>query len=457
MEPHRHSSNHLSLASLLTIGLLFQACTPMPARETTAGSPPDHAGFAPTGSPDWPAGPDRRTSTSGEIYLANLDSQLGSLEQRISLRPNDRDLARLAELRYHRFQVLGNLADAEAARRLLDEARARPHDAAIDLASVQVLFGFHEFELAREILEHARAAGAAEESIARWRHAIASATGLVEQPREVPTLSADQTANQTADQASDPVALVQAAADELERGRPQAATALLKRAQESYVDSSPYVLAWIHVQQGIVFLRYGDHERARVFFDAAHQRFPQYALATEHLAETELALGNTTAALNLYRQVAAQTGHPEFLYRQSLTERDAGQASRAAKLAAQARQDYLDLVARYPLMYADHAAGYFLESGDVLRAYQLAVQNYRARQDISASALLIEVGFAAQRRATDVDALGTDTLTGSRTPDPRQLCAVLSQIRHSGYAPPELRDGDFDQKCATQFAIATIR
>ena len=52
--------------------------------------------------------------------------------------------------------------------------------------------------------------------------------------------------------------------------------------------------------------------QAQRYFAAAHERLPQYFLATEHPAETELLLGNALRAVSLYQQVSEQTKNPLF-------------------------------------------------------------------------------------------------------------------------------------------------
>ena len=393
------------MATVWAAGLLLAGAShaqgPMPQPPD-----PDLAAALALVGPAWPADTRRRATTSGDIYLANLDSQIAALRVRVQRLADDRSLARLALLRYHRFQVLGTLPDAVAARTLLEAARARSHHVAVDLAAAQVLLGFHEFERSQQAVHAAARAGAAPDVIGARQAAIDAATGVTA-----------ETAAQTGPAAAEPATHVLAAADYADRGEPAAASRLLKQAQDDYADTSPYELSWLHVQQGIVFLRYGELEAARRFFAAAHERFPQYALATEHLAEAELALGRPETARRLYARVAEQTDHPEFWYRLSLAERQLGLAAAADTHATRARQGYETLLKDHPAMYADHAARYLLANGEAARAHELAQANYRQRRTVGAANLLIE--------------------TAVEVGDRELACRLLDRIRTTGYAPPE--------------------
>lgn len=327
---------------------------------------------------DWPVSTERRATTDGGIYLANLNGQIAALEQRLDARPDPRLSAQQARLLYHRFQVLGRLEDAEAARDMLSLA-ARNAGAQASLDYAHVLIGFHEFDKASEALDAAARHEALAPEVAAVRQAIAQARGQVKpmlEPRDV------------SPRTPSPVSLVSQAAAWLDHDRPELASKLLRLAQDRYTDSSPYTLAWIQVHQGIVFLEYEDYESARLFFAAAHERFPQYTLAAEHLAETELALGNPETAARIYREVAERTGHPEFHFQLSQAESQLGNDEKAAQSVQLARQGYERLVERYPLMYADHAVDFYVGMGDREQAVELAQANLSQRQDKRSEALL---------------------------------------------------------------------
>src|SRR5262249_36838454 len=82
-----------------------------------------------------------------------------------------------------------------------------------------------------------------------------------------------------------------------------AAESLFVKAQHYYRDVSPFPVAWLYVQQGLMWLREDKLERARELFEAAHTRLLSYTTAQGHLAMVEAALGrheHTGALLRMW-------------------------------------------------------------------------------------------------------------------------------------------------------------
>ncbi|NNF66044.1 MAG: hypothetical protein HKM98_00890, partial [Gammaproteobacteria bacterium] len=291
----------------MIFALLLHGCATLD-REDLKASITSEAGQAKALiGPDWPQSNPRLT-TSGDLYMRNLDTQIQSLQELNSIKGNDSLLPRLAGLLYHRFQINGRLPDAEQARSLLATAHGRDHGVEVDLLYAEVLMGFHEFSMAADVLASANAANTRE--LAALQSRIRLATGQQTDPPDLQDRS--------------PTGLANRANVLFDQGQMLAASRLLREAQERYRNTAPYLLSWIHLQQGIFFLRSGDYESARQFFSAARGRLPQYATAVEHLAETEFALGNNRIAAELYRSVAQQTDNPEFYYQLSRVERAEG-------------------------------------------------------------------------------------------------------------------------------------
>ena len=369
---------YLTALSLALVGLLALA-VPRLIERAQLGEEVDQA-RALIGS-DWPQLVAARPTTSGEIYLANLDGQVEALRLRLARGADDRLLARLALLRYHRFQITGDIREAEAARQILSEAWNDDAGPELATAYARVLIGFHEFDQADAVLSSVEAAGGAEDPVAELRDSLARIRGKAWTDEPGQPLPAENTLA--------PATRAGQAADLAANGQPAAAASLLKAVQDSYNDTSPYTLAWIHVQQGIIFLGLEDYGSARVFFSAAYQRFPQYTLAAEHLAETELALGHFEAAAALYRTVAERSGHPEFYHQLSKAERALGNEAAAKRFESLALEGYEALVEKYPRMYADHAARYYIDIGAREPALALANLNLAQRNDPMARALLV--------------------------------------------------------------------
>lgn len=363
--------------------------------------------------PTWPLQPSAYRTTSGAIYLGNVDARIDEYRRIIAERNLAVHRVALAGDLYHRFRVTGRLADAEEAMTLLDAAIVADPTAAqaYQLRGV-VRSGFHRFREALADLDAAQTHGAKATDLAATRREIELALGDYAKLRNEFEHSTDVTPNF--------YELAHRADLRVMQGDLAGATFLYRAAQTQYRDTNPVPLAWLHVQQGIALLRFGKVEEARDFFAAAHARLPQYYLATEHLAECEAALGNTERARELYRAVIAQTGNPEFVAALSGLEREAGNAADADRLARDAEAGYETLLASYASAYAQHAAEFFIEIGKPERAYALAQQNLTVRRDIGSWILLANAASAAG--------------------DMPAACEARARVQATGLKPPEIAD-----------------
>lgn len=355
---------------------------------------------------DWPASKDAISTTDGAIYVNNLNSQIRVLDHRLASQQQATTRVMLAGLLYNRFQLLGRVEDAVKARDLLqqgmDENLLHPDEL---LVFAIILSGLHEFDQAEQVIAAAEERGGKAGRIGKARAQVLASRQLPAQA----VISATP---------ADYVNAVQQAASLLEQGQLYAASLQLQRAQWLYQDSNPFPLAWIHLQQGVAFLRYQQFEQARVFFAAAHERLPEYYLATEHLAETEALLGNWQRSAELYREVSAQTDQPAFWHGLQQAETALGNKSDADEAAQLADQNYQTLLQDYPLTFADHAVYYYLDTGRVQRALELAELNFSNRQDVTAQLALAEALVANGQQP--------------------QACARVKAIRQAGLFPPEI-------------------
>ena len=82
-----------------------------------------------------------------------------------------------------------------------------------------------------------------------------------------------------------------------ERGDVAAAERFFGESRDRFRGVSPFPLALLDFQRGLMWMTQGDLHRARIWFGAAHRRLPAYAPAQGHLAEVEAALGEPEAAI----------------------------------------------------------------------------------------------------------------------------------------------------------------
>jgi hypothetical protein len=408
-----------TVLSAVVATLLLAGC----ATTRDAASP-----AAPLAAPDpvWPLDTQAYRTTSAAIYLGNLDARIEELRRLVAERDRNEHRTALAGSLYHRYRVVGRLEDAEEALRLLDAAvAAEPEVTEHRLLRAVVLGGFHRFADALADLEAAEAAGLPREAAHKARRELQLALGDYAPLREefARALELSPEFDELAHRAD--LRLLQ--------GEPAAAEFLFRAAQAQFRDVNPVPLAWLHVQQGIAYLRHGRVDEARRFFAAAHARLPQYYLATEHLAECEARLGNHAAARELYRAVIAQTGNPEFVAALAGVERAAGDDAEATRLEAEALKGYEALLARHPAAFGQHAAEFLIQIGQAERADALARQNLALRRDVGSWIL------AAQ--------------TAEAVGDLPRACAARDRAVETSMRPPELAKLDgLAARCRTHVA-----
>ncbi len=362
-------------------------------------------------------------TTDGRLYLNNLDATISNLQGLVSSRAPDLMMLQLSRSLYNRFRIVGSMADMEQARALAEQAvRAMPMQSDTWLLLAKLQASFHEFAPALESLQkaeeldvHATGVPAVAAAIVRYEIEQAMTGGMV-----APNLAGLPEPRALAE-------FVQRANDAINLGDLSKADELMTRAQYIYQDSNPFPLAWLHVQQGIAFLRFGDPARARVFFQAAHDRLPAYYLATEHLAEAELLSGNAEAAARLYQEVYLQTANPEFLGGLAMAQALMHDENSAATMA-RAFQEYDALVEHHPAMYWQHAAKFYLKQGNAEKAMALAERNLGIRQDLQS--LILFASAAAHVGATDAacDTFDLSMGSGSRPPELLTLQNELTPV-----------------------------
>jgi tetratricopeptide (TPR) repeat protein len=364
--------------------------------------------------PNYPLTVAARPTTSGESYLAHLQ---GRLQRNPS---NAAQAVALAGVRYQRYQILGNLQDLDAAfaeAKLQASAAGASDEAKLLWATLAAYM--HEFDDAERALN-----GLSPDKTAALRQEVAIARGKAKSDSQLPSALAE--GREYAD-------LVARAGHCVDQGDLFCATQNYHQAQFLYSDVAPLPLAWLHTQQGIALLRFGHAKEAIPFFEAALERVPNYYLAAEHRAECLGLVGRFEEARTQYLSVIEQTGNPEYMAGLAAMEKAAGNASAAQSWQEQAALGYQKRLALFPNAYAQHAVGFYLEAGELVRAHQLAEQNLKLRQDVGSYVLRAEVASAEHAQ--------------------KDFCTAYVNAKASGLNPPELAALHAD---AARFSCADI-
>jgi tetratricopeptide (TPR) repeat protein len=293
--------------------------------------------------------------------------------------------AELVDLFLLRAEILGVIGDFERAKDLAEAMVTAAPDKAISyLARAQVRAALHLFESATADLDEAARRGAHVSQTRGSRAAILAALGrydealaLRREAREArPTLST---------MGGEAMVLG-------EMGRVEEAARLFEEAPRSYRNTSPFPIAQLELQEGLMWERAGTRRRARELFEAARERLPAYAHAVSHLAAIE----PYARAIELLRPVVDRSDNPEYAAQLAELYRRRGEASEADALLERAKARWDVLIDKFPEAFADHAARFWLGAGgDRPKALGLAKRNAALRRTEASLDLLLSAALAA--------------------------------------------------------------
>lgn len=376
----------LALASLSLSGLPLTGCNdtssgpdsspPQAQAEADQGPRPEAA----VGDRDLPLG-FKRPTTAGPQAAKNLGAQIDGYEAQLRRRPQDVGLmSQIIDLRLSRTQFLGSYDDFSRAEALADAAVAVDEAAGRRLRS-RVHTALHAFEAAEADL------GAAAQMSPAQAGTLALALGRDLTPHIAAAESAVE-ARRSYGNLTHLAALLAGA------GRFDDADAAYRAALAAYNDVSPFPVAWVAFQRGVMWGEMADRpDRALVLYREAVRRLPGYVVANVHLAELESEVGLKGLAIERLRSVL-NTADPEpaGLLAELLPSGD----PEGDALVAAAKAKYESLFEAYPLAFLDHGAEFFMGPGaDPARALALARKNLEIRQNDRAYLVGIEAALAA--------------------------------------------------------------
>jgi tetratricopeptide (TPR) repeat protein len=315
-------------------------------------------------------------ATDGEIAAINLESSRRSAWARFA---QDARLPGAAETVVERERLAAQfLGDLDALDRL--EALASQFARADDsfraaLVHAEVASTVHRFEDARGHLARAAVLGGPREAIERHTLTIDQACG---QRLDV-ALAARRRIVTATGRLDDLVPLGALLAD-LERFTE--ADEIYRQAFSSYNDASPFPLAWVSFQLGVLWgevVPEPDPNHAAGWYRRAIAYVPAYVRARVHLAEIYTSQGQTGDAETLLLP-ALSSGDPEVRWRLADVLNAQARFEEAKTLLDTARSGFDALLERHLLAFADHAAEFYVGSGnDCHRALSLARANVANR------------------------------------------------------------------------------
>jgi tetratricopeptide (TPR) repeat protein len=327
----------------------------------------------------WPAA-SRPTLTDGTIALLNLQAQIDGLEgHRTSA-----ETATLIDLLILRGLILGRISDYERAAQLADrQIGAATTDAATYMARARTRAVFHRFAEALDDVDNADRMSPHDTASKRERAAILQAQGRFDEALVTYAAAADR-----GGQFERAAALAGLWA---ERGEVDTAQRFYLDSLRSYRGISPFPVALLDFQLGVMWMRDTQLEKARMCFEAAIRRVPAYAAAQGHLAEVEADLGNSEAALARLYPLAVSSDDPDYAAQLARILGEMGLNDESSVWRRGAADRYDELTTAHPEAFADHAAEFWLGPGnDPEKALRLATLNLEVRKTPRACELLAQ-------------------------------------------------------------------
>lgn len=340
-------------------------------------------------------------TTDGIDAVNGLSGQIEALEAMVSQGdPRGRRRADLIDRLSARAEYAGRIADLERAAELGEGlAEDVPEEADSFVVRAGTRAALHRFDEAEDDLREAQRLGAHPSRLRGTRVSILQARGEVEEALRV--LHDGRVA------ALDVRARGTKAVLLGELGRVDEAERAFRDALAGYRDTSPFALAWLFFQEGLLWEREGQRDRARAHYEAACERVPTYAHAAAHLAP----LLPPDGAVALLRPLLASADDPEVALMLAEALQKRGDRAESEQLVEGVRRSYDSLVTRQPEAFADHAAAFWLDFGkDPRRALVLARINLGVRRTPRAYELAVLAAIAAGDRAAACS-LGTDGIS----------------------------------------------
>jgi tetratricopeptide (TPR) repeat protein len=336
-----------------------------------------------------------RPLTDGTIAVQNLGVQIEAVEIEIRLGHNAVETgAGLAELLALRGLFLGRIVDYVRAKEIAQQlVRSARNDPKAFLARARARVIFHHFNDALADIDCAVRLEFDVEAANSERAAIFQAIGRYDE-----ALTLREEAAKRRDCFETVAALVGIHA---ECGQIELAERRYAQSHSLYRGVSPFPLALLDFQMGLMWMGNRQFKDAQTSFNRAVRRVPDYAPAQGHLAEVEAELGDFDAAIARLQPLAMSSDDPDYAGQLARILGDVGRTDECRTWRQRAAARFDELVAAHPEAFADHAAEFWLAAGvHPIKALRLAKFNFGIRQTPRACDLLRQAMAAMGGKGT---------------------------------------------------------
>ncbi len=330
-------------------------------------------------------------TTSGSIFIGNLGASVTAAQEAYERDPESLGKALLVVgPLLARGKLQGHLDDFSEAEKICSKAlKKHPDDPKLYELRADALAAAHKFDAAKKDAERAHELSPSTSTRARLADLAWNLGDYQKAIDEIRALAKESPSFST---------LVRLAQLEFDLGNVKAAEDNFARAETQIKDPSPVPVAWLNVQRGLLNLHTGRFEKAKVYYDEAVERMPDYPMAVEHLAEIEALLGKEVIAMRRYGRVIHLTDDPEFIGALAGVLEGLGRTEEAAKLRDRAEKRYDEELKKHPEAMYWHAADFFLsDAKKPEKALALLEKNLKLRPNASSLAFLAAAEFEAKK------------------------------------------------------------
>ncbi|MBV9754997.1 MAG: tetratricopeptide repeat protein [Hyphomicrobiales bacterium] len=357
---------------------------------------------------------DLAPATAGDIAVINLESARQQSWSRFWRAPERTGTAEtIVEQEQLTAQFVGDLAAFDRLEILTGQlARRNPEAAQTSLIAAQVACATHRFAEATASLAQAVVRGAPSDATERLSLTLDQATG-----QDFEGLLAVR--RERAGRPGSWGELVPLGALLADLGEFDEAERTYHRALREYPDVSPFAVAWVCFQLGVLWgelIPDVQSGRAASWYRKAIEYLPSYVKARVHLAEIYSTSDRMNEAEALLLPVVA-SGDPEVSWRLADVLAFQGKNEEAEAHINAARSGFESLLERHLLAFADHGAEFYAGSGnDYRRAIQLARINADNRPTMRAFEQSYDIATTANDPAAAIEFLSAATTRWGHTP-----------------------------------------
>jgi tetratricopeptide (TPR) repeat protein len=351
--------------------------------------------------------------TAGDIAVINLESARQQSWSRFWHTPQRPGIAEyIVEQEQLTLQFLGDLDALDRLEALVNHlARVDNESMRTALINAQVASIAHRFADARCSLAQAKELGASLVDTHRLSLSIDQACGTnLDAVFEARELAAES------DRLEDLVPLAALLTDLREFDE---AERIYCRALHDYQDVSPFAVAWVCFQLGVLLgelVAEPQSGRAERWYRKAVEYLPCFVKARVHLGEIYLTTDRIRDAVGILTP-ATSSGDPEVHWRLADVMDVSGRSEEAAAQMRAARSGYRVLLEKHLLAFADHGAEFYSGSGnDALRALELASINLANRPTPRAFEHAYAIAISAGERQVASEILATAAKRWAGTP-----------------------------------------